>query len=156
MLQIPKVQHMLFLHKNLQKWLTIVESFQHAWNPAYLIVTPKIDKPTRKRADMMTLTGCGVIPNAKRNFLANTRLIMNVTIGHVFDTHHNFKPNALRNLATAKCLKYAEHYQRQRLAFAPIVANALGQFGADTLQFLWLPIIKPRIRLDHDLLLIYQ
>ena len=96
-----------------------------------------IDKPTRKRADMMTLTGCGVIPNAQRNFSAKTRLIMDVTIGHVFDTHHNFKPNTLRNLATSKCIKYAEHYQRQRLAFAPIVANTLGQFGADTLQFLW-------------------
>ena len=96
-----------------------------------------IDKPTRKRADMMTLTGCGVIPNAQRNFSANTRLIMDVTIGHVFDTHHNFKPNTLRNLAASKCIKYAEHYQRQRLAFAPIVTNTLGQFGADTLQFLW-------------------
>ncbi len=96
-----------------------------------------IDKPTCKRADMITLTGCGVIPNAQRNFSANTRLIMDVTIGHVFDTHHNFKPNTLLNLAISKCIKYAEHYQRQRLAFAPIVANTLGQFGADTLQFLW-------------------
>jgi hypothetical protein len=38
---------------------------------------------------------------------------------------------------TTKRLKYAEHYQQHRLAFAPIVANTLGQFGADTLQFLW-------------------
>jgi len=53
------------------------------------------DQPTRKRADMMTLTGCGVIPNAQRNFSEDTRLIMDVTIGHVFDTHHNFKPNTL-------------------------------------------------------------
>jgi hypothetical protein len=78
-----------------------------------------INKPTRKQADMMTLTGYGVIPNAQRNFSANTRLIMDVTIGHVFDTDHNFKPNTLRNLATAKCLKYAEHYQLQRLPFSP-------------------------------------
>ena len=62
---------------------------------------------------------------------------MDVTIGHVFDTHHNLKPNTLQKLANSKCLKYALHYQRQRLAFAPIVANTLGQFGADTLQFLW-------------------
>jgi hypothetical protein len=62
---------------------------------------------------------------------------MDVTIGHVFDTHHNFKPNTLQNLANSKCLKYATHYQRQRLAFAPIVANTLGQFGADILQVLW-------------------
>ena len=96
-----------------------------------------IDNPTRKRADMMTLTGCGVTPNAQRNFSTDTRLIMDVTIGHVFDTHHNFKPNTLQNMANSKCLKYATHYQRQRLAFAPIVANTLGQFGADTLQVLW-------------------
>jgi hypothetical protein len=95
------------------------------------------DQPTRKRADMMTLTGCGVIPNSQRNFSEDTRLIMDVTIGHVFDTHHNFKPNTLLSLSNSKCLKYAEHYQRQRLAFAPIVANTLGQFGPDTLQFLW-------------------
>ncbi len=69
-----------------------------------------IDNPTRKRADMMTLTGCGVTPNAQRNFSTDTRLIMDVTIGHVFDTHHNFKPNTLHNMANSKCLKYATHY----------------------------------------------
>jgi hypothetical protein len=95
------------------------------------------DQPTRKRADMMTLTGAGVIPNPQRNFSADTRLIMDVTIGHVYDIHHNFKPNTLLALTNSKCLKYAEHYQRQRLAFAPIVANTLGQFGDDTLQFHW-------------------
>jgi hypothetical protein len=86
---------------------------------------------------MMTLTGCGVNSNAQRNFLADTRLIMDVTIGHVFDTHHNFKPNTLLSLSNSKCLKYAKHYQRQRLAFAPIVANTLGQVGPDTIQFFW-------------------
>ena len=35
------------------------------------------------------------------------------------------------------CVKYARHYQRQRLASAPIAANSLGQFGADNLQLLW-------------------
>ncbi len=40
-------------------------------------------------------------------------------------------------MANSKCLKYATHYQRQRLAFTPIVANTLGQFGADTLLVLW-------------------
>ena len=50
-----------------------------------------IDNPTRKRADMMTLTGCGVTPKAQRNFSRDTRLIMDVTIGHVFDTYHNLK-----------------------------------------------------------------
>jgi hypothetical protein len=85
----------------------------------------------------MTLTGCGVIPNAQRNFSVHTRLIMDVTIGHVFDPHDSFKPNKLLNLANSKRTKYAEHYQQQLLAFAPVVATSLGQFCADTLQFLW-------------------
>ena len=34
----------------------------------------------------MPLIGCGVTPNAQRNFTVDTRLIMDVTIGHVFDT----------------------------------------------------------------------
>ncbi len=36
---------------------------------------------------MMTLAGCGVAPNAQRNFSVDTRLIMDVTNGNVFDTH---------------------------------------------------------------------
>ena len=93
--------------------------------------------PTRKRADMMTLTGCGVSPNAQRNFSADTRLIMDVTIGHICDLHHQYKPDTLQRMTNSKNVKYAQHYQSQRLAFAPIVANSLGQFGADTLQLLW-------------------
>ena len=31
-----------------------------------------------------------------------------------------------------------EHYQQQCLAFAPMVANTLGQCGPDCLQFLWI------------------
>ena len=34
--------------------------------------------------------------------------------------------------------KYLEHYQQQRYAFAPMVANSLGQCGPDYLKFLWL------------------
>ena len=40
-------------------------------------------------------------------------------------------------METRKRNKYAEHYQQQRFAFAPIVANTLGQCGPDCLQFLW-------------------
>jgi len=85
----------------------------------------------------MTLTRCGVSPNAQRNFSTDTRLIMDVTIGHVYDTHHQYKSDTLQRMTNSKNVKYAQHYQSQRLAFAPIVANSLGQFGADTLQFLW-------------------
>ena len=34
--------------------------------------------------------------------------------------------------------KYAEHYQQQRLALAPMVAITLGQLGPNCLQFLWI------------------
>ena len=41
-------------------------------------------------------------------------------------------------METKKRNKYSEHYQQQRLVFAPIVANTLGQCGPDCLQFLWI------------------
>ena len=93
---------------------------------------------SRKRADMMTFGGGCVRPNQRLNFTKSTRLIMDVTIGHVFDTQHNFKRNNIHSMETRKRNKYAEHYQQQRLAFAPIVANTLGQCGPDCLQFLWI------------------
>jgi hypothetical protein len=77
---------------------------------------------------------------------------MHVTIGHVFDSNHNYKPNTLQDLANSKCVKYARHYQRQRLAFAPIVANTLGQFGLQTLfsYFGIKLIIKQQLHLDFQ------
>jgi hypothetical protein len=70
-----------------------------------------VTKPTRKRADMMTLTGCGISPNAQYNISTDTRLIMDVTIGHVFDSNHKYTPNSLQDLTNSKCVKYARHYQ---------------------------------------------
>ena len=62
---------------------------------------------------------------------------MDVTIGHTFDQAHRFKTKTLQTMEASKRLKYAEHYRRQRLAFAPMVANSLGQCGPDLLQFIW-------------------
>lgn len=87
---------------------------------------------------MMTYAGGCVRPNQRLNFTKATRLIMDVTIGHVFDTNHNFKKRSIHSMETRKRNKYAEHYQQQRLAFAPMVANTIGQCGPDCLQFLWL------------------
>ena len=50
---------------------------------------------------------------------------------------HDFQPNTLREMESGKCRKYQRFYQRQRLAFAPMVTNSLGQCGQDLLQFLW-------------------
>lgn len=99
---------------------------------------------SRKRADMMTYAGGCVCENPRLNFTKRTRLIMDVTIGHVHDVHHNFKVHNLRNMETRKRTKYLRHYLQQRLAFAPMVANTIGQCGPDCLQFLW-------ILADHDI-----
>ena len=40
-------------------------------------------------------------------------------------------------MESGKCRKYQRFYQRQRLAFAQMVTNSLGQCGQDLLQFLW-------------------
>ncbi len=87
-----------------------MESLLHVESPGRLPYRDAgIDNPTRKRADMMTLTGCGVTPNPQRNVSTDTRLIMDVTIGHVLDTHHIFKPCTLQNLENSKCLQYVTH-----------------------------------------------
>jgi hypothetical protein len=81
MLQIPEVQHMLSLHKNLQEYQTMTEY------------------------QTTTLTGCEFTPNVHHKLSFDTGLIMDVTIGHVFYTHHNFKPNTSRSLSNSKCPK---------------------------------------------------
>ena len=86
----------------------------------------------------MTLTGCGINPNPEPDFTSNTRVIMDVTIGHTFTMSHQYKANNLRTMEATKRRKYNNHYLRQRLAFAPMVANTLGQCGPDLLQFLWI------------------
>ena len=93
---------------------------------------------TRKRADMMTLQGGCVEPNHRLNFSRSTRLIMDVTIGHVYNVHHAYKSGNLQQMEASKRHKYLEHYQQQRYAFAPMVANSLGQCGPDCLKFLWI------------------
>ena len=62
---------------------------------------------------------------------------MDITIGHSYSLQHDYKPNTLREMESGKCRKYQRFYQRQRLAFAPMVTNSLGQCGQDLLQILW-------------------
>ena len=77
---------------------------------------------------------------------------MDVTIGHVFDSQHKFKRRNIQAMENKKRSKYSEHYQQQRLAFAPMVANTLGQCGPDCLQFLWiLADNDARTQLHQDL-----
>ena len=67
--------------------------------------------------------------NKRLNFNKKTGLIMDVTIGHVFDMRHIFKRRNIQPMEIKKRRKYTEleHYQQQRLAFTPMVANTLGQ-----------------------------
>ena len=62
---------------------------------------------------------------------------MDVTEGRTYLIQHDFKPNTLREIESRKCLKSQRFYKLQRLAFAPMVTNSLGQYGPDRLQFLW-------------------
>jgi hypothetical protein len=49
-----------------------------------------------------------------------------VTIGHSYTTTHHFKPSTIQTIEFTKRHNYSIHYQRQRLAFAPMVAKTLG------------------------------
>ena len=98
---------------------------------------PFRDDTSRKRADLMTLVGCGIQPNATLNFGPNTRLIMDVSLVHVYDGNHKFKTSNIRDTEQRKRCKYADFYQRQGFAFAPMICNTLGECGPDMLHFLW-------------------
>ena len=80
---------------------------------------------SRKRADMMTFSGGCVRENQRLNFTKTTRLVMDVTIGHVFDSQHKFKRKNIQAMETKKRSKYLEHHQQQHMAFAPMVANTM-------------------------------
>jgi hypothetical protein len=87
----------------------------------------------------MTLMG-GIIPtNNNFDFTPNTRLFMDVTIGHTFAQAHRFKAKFLQIIEASKRREYAMHYlqQLERLAFVPMIANSLGQCGPDLVQFIW-------------------
>ena len=94
---------------------------------------------TNSKGDVMTLIG-GVIPSSPSHpFTLGTRLIMDVTLGHVYDTAgHSPKPNSLRDAENRKRAKYEVGYRRQGYAFAPLACNSLGQCGPDLLCWLWI------------------
>ena len=85
----------------------------------------------------MTLVGCGIQPNITLNFGPNTRLIMDISLIHVYDSNHRFKISTIRDTKQRKRCKYADFYQRQGFAFAPMICNTLGECGPDMLHFLW-------------------
>jgi hypothetical protein len=88
------------------------------------------------RRTPVRLTALSKAPKPTKSLFHNqTR--MDVTIGHTYNMVHGFKPNNIRAMDISRQYKYDYHYLRQRLAFAPMVANTLGQCGPDLLQFLW-------------------
>ena len=50
----------------------------------------------------MTFSGGCVRENQRLNFNKNTRLIMDITIGYVFDTRHFFKRRNIQAMETKK------------------------------------------------------
>jgi hypothetical protein len=85
----------------------------------------------------MTLVGCGIQPNLTLNFGPNTRLIMDISLIHVYDYNHKFKTSSIRDAEQRKRCKYADFYQRQGFSFVPMICNTLGECGPDMLHFLW-------------------
>ena len=74
---------------------------------------------TNAKGDVMTLTGGTVPQKPTLSFSQATRLIMDVTLGHVYDTaEHTPKPNGLRDAESRKRAKYVARYQGY--AFAPL------------------------------------
>ena len=54
-----------------------------------------------------------------------------------YDSNHKFKTSNIRDTEQRKRCKYADFYQRQGFAFAPMICNTLGECGPDMLHFLW-------------------
>jgi hypothetical protein len=99
---------------------------------------PYRDPDSLKRADLMTRSG-GLVPsNITYGFTRETRLIMDVTLGHVYTGTHNLKRSRVDTLEQNKRRKYQDYYLTQNLAFAPLVFTTLGEFGPDCLRLLWL------------------
>ena len=82
---------------------------------------PGLLNQTRKRADIITLQGLDgcVQPNHLLNISQSTLVIMDFTIGHVYNVHHTYKLGNLREMEGSKRQKYLEHYQQRCYAFAP-------------------------------------
>ena len=87
----------------------------------------------------MSSIGGIVAPNAVYGFDSHTRLVIDETLGHVFESEdHRPKLNNLRDKEHAKRLKYVIDYRHQGLAFAPLACNTWGQLGNDFVRFLWI------------------
>ena len=86
----------------------------------------------------MTRCGGRVPLQVSPHFDRFTRLIMDVQLGHVFQTNgHVFKPSSIREMEASKRRKYTDPYRAIGFAFAPLVANSWGVCGPDLLRFLW-------------------
>jgi hypothetical protein len=99
---------------------------------------PTVSSSSRKRGDLMTRRGGRIPLCPSPPFDRFTRLVMDVKLGHVFDTDsHTPKPRSIRDMERAKRGKYTDLYRVCGFAFAPLVVNTWGVFGPDLLRFLW-------------------
>jgi hypothetical protein len=98
---------------------------------------PFADPHSQRQADLVTCRGGLVRLSPQLNFTSRTDLAMDFELGHTYTSLHRFKPNSLALMEQQKRNKYLSAYHDQGLAFAPLVANSLGQLGPDLLRFLW-------------------
>ena len=76
--------------------------------------------------------------NPTMNFDINvTRVVLDVTLVHAFDSKGFFKKNNLTTAANTKDRHYRDGYLRQGLASAPAACNTLGQLEPEFLRFLF-------------------
>ena len=72
------------------------------------------------------------------NFDINhTRVVLDVTLVHAFDSNGAFKKDGLKAAANAKDRHYRDGYLIQGFASAPAACNTLGQLESEFLRFLF-------------------
>jgi len=92
----------------------------------------------RDKGDLVTLRGGAVPTNSNMNFdISITRVVLDVTLVHAFDSHGAFKKDNLKTAANTKDRHYRDGYLRQGLASAPAACNTLGQLEPEFLRFLF-------------------
>ena len=92
----------------------------------------------RDKGDLVTLRGGAVPTNPNMNFdISITRVVLDVTLVHAFDSHGAFKKDNLKTAANTKDRHYRDGYLRQGIASAPAACNTLGQLEPEFLRFLF-------------------
>ena len=92
----------------------------------------------RDKGDLVAFRAGAVPTNPNMNFDINhTRVVLDVTLVHAFDSNGAFKKDGLKAAANAKDRHYRDGYLIQGFASAPAACNTLGQLESEFLRFLF-------------------